>query len=91
MIDTLITNGDSWTFGSEIAGADNVNEYDSEYRKSRIWPAYLGDALNIRTVVNIAVPARSNDSILESTISWLLENYINPCRDTSRLLVVLNP
>lgn len=106
----LLTNGDSWTFGSEIMapefcvpkgtvgtgmagrykqGYDDWKPYNDYYRVPRIWPTYLAENLDIPTVVNLARPARSNDTIYEHTIDWILENYITKKKSTKGLLVVL--
>lgn len=105
----LLTNGDSWTFGSEIVAPEFLatpgekghgmgnrlikDFYDTDtrndyYRIPRIWPTLLAENLDANNI-NIAWPARSNDSILETTINWLLKNYIVPQRPTSDLIVVI--
>lgn len=109
MVKTLLTNGDSWTFGSEIMapefcvaegekgtgmagrykpGYDDYHEYNDYYRVPRIWPSILGNLLGAE-VVNLSRPARSNDTIVEDTINWILENYIIPGKSTEDLIVVL--
>ena len=90
----LFTNGDSWTFGSEIMapeflvgqseiGFGMANRYkkgyhdwqkcNDYYRIPRIWPTFLAKSLGYKNV-NIAWPARSNDTIYNTTVDWLLEN-----------------
>lgn len=107
---TLLANGDSWTFGSEImapeflaAGGEkgygmgnrykkdreDWREYNNYYRIPRIWPTIVGNILEIPNVVNISRPARSNDTIYDTTIQWILENYISKNRNTDELLVVV--
>ncbi len=109
MVKQLLTNGDSWTFGSEIMapefcvsegtqgtgmsgrykpGLDDYHEYNDYYRIPRTWPSYLGNLMDA-TVVNLSRPARSNDTIYEDTVNWLLENYIVPGKDTKDLTVIL--
>lgn len=106
----LLANGDSWTFGTEIAAPEFLvapgetgyglgkrfkkdchchMPYNDYYRIPRIWPSYLGNLLGISEVVNIARPGRSNDTIYDTTIGWILENYISKNKSTEDLLVVI--
>ena len=106
----LLTNGDSWTFGSEIMapefcvpenirgngmsgrfkeGYDCYMECNDYYRIPRTWSSYLGGLLNVDQVINISRPGRSNDTIYETTIGWILENYISKNKSTDDLLVVI--
>jgi hypothetical protein len=99
---TLITNGDSWTFGSEIAApeiieknpnATHVCQYDfyadnDYYRVPRIYPTYLGELLGA-DVVNLAWPADDNGSILRRTLNYLTKNYIEPGVSTDNIFVVV--
>lgn len=64
-------------------------KYNDYYRIPRIWPSYLGNYLNIPEVINISQPSRSNDTIIETTIHWLTENYISKNKSTEDLLVVI--
>jgi hypothetical protein len=75
--------------GSYKKGYKDFESYNDPFRIPRIWPTHLGKFLDIETVVNISKPARSNDTIYDTTISWILENYIIPGKDTSDLLVVI--
>lgn len=105
----LLTNGDSWTFGSEIMspeflagpgekgtgmgnrfkeGHKDTDASNDHYRIPRIWPTQLAEKLGHRNV-NLAWPARSNDGICESTMSFIIREYIVPRRPTSGLLVVV--
>jgi hypothetical protein len=61
---------------------------NDDYRVQHIWPTHLANLLSA-TNVNISRGAASNDSILELTTGWLLENYIVPKKDTTELLVVV--
>jgi hypothetical protein len=70
-------------------GYNDWAEYNDYYRLPRIWPSYLANKLNIPEVVNIARPARSNDTIYDTTVSWILENYISKGKSTDDLLVVI--
>jgi hypothetical protein len=110
-INTLLTNGDSWAFGSEIIapalrknstqkyhlvnnpiiGDIHCNEsriINDPYRIANIWPTHLSLALGAKNI-NIGVGAASNDMIYETTIGWLLTNYIVPKVSTDDLLVVV--
>ena len=105
----LLTSGDSWTFGSEIAapellaspgeigyGLSNrfkkdrscfepANDY---YRIPRTWSSYLAQNMNAESV-NISWPSRSNDSIYNSIMGWVMREYIIPKKDTSDLTIVV--
>jgi hypothetical protein len=108
-IRTLVTNGDSWTYGSEIMapeflagpgkkgygmgnrykkGRFDTDQENDYYRIPRIWPTILAEKIGCENV-NLGWPARSNDGIYESTISWLLKNYVIPGRPTNDLLVMI--
>jgi hypothetical protein len=103
----LLTNGDSWTFGSEIVAPEfftkpmnsqgqyilkpgfcEVHSENDYFRVPRIWPTFLGNLLNTE-IINLAYPGRSNDLIYDTTISWLIENYIKLNKSTSELVVVV--
>lgn len=105
----LFADGDSWTFGSEIAAPELLSEdgkgfgqgnrfkdtnitcthpSNDYYRIPRIWPTILAEKLGVECV-NRAWPARSNDTIIASTLGWIMDNYIVPGKDTSELLVVV--
>lgn len=109
MTKILLTNGDSWTFGSEIMAPEFLvspgekgygmanrykkghNDIDTEndyYRIPRIWPYSLSKLLE-RELINLSWPARSNDSIYDSTISWILDNYISKNLSTNDLMIVI--
>jgi hypothetical protein len=99
---TLITNGDSWTFGSEIVApeiidknkeATHVCQFDfyndnDYYRVPRIYPSYLATQLNAN-LINLAWPADDNGSILRRTLNYLSKNYIEPGISTDDLFVVV--
>lgn len=74
--------------GKYKPGFDDWREYNDYYRIPRTWPSYLASYMNMEAI-NISFPARSNDTIYEDTVNWLLENYITKDKDTSELLVVL--
>lgn len=99
----LICDGDSWTFGSEIADPaliakhppdKHITSYDWSapndiYRKQRIFPHYLGKLLNAEKVTNLAWPADDNLTILRRTIAYITNNYISKNIPTDNLLVVI--
>jgi hypothetical protein len=110
-VKVLLTNGDSWAFGSEIIAPSlrqdstqkfhpftnpvigDIHSHDlrlinDPYRIANIWPTHLSLALGAKNI-NIGIGAASNDVIYETTIAWLLENYIVPKKDASELLVVV--
>ena len=67
-------------------------DYDTkndDYRLQRIWPTYLGEMLGVGEVINIAKPAVSNSWIKNTTIGWLLENYISQKKSTEELLLIV--
>jgi len=74
--------------GKYKAGYDCSMPLNDFYRVPKIWASHLGKHLNAE-VVNWARPARSNDTIYDSTIAWVLENYVMPGRDVSDLTVVI--
>jgi len=105
----LLTNGDSWTFGSEIMapefmvdpgkkghgmaglykkGHNDFDEANDYYRIPRIWPTMLANHLGYQCV-NLSWPARSNDSIYDTTIGYLLKHYVIPRRSTDDLVVIV--
>lgn len=68
------------------------HDYDTkndDYRLQRIWPTYLGEMLGVGEVINIAKPAVSNSWIKNTTIGWLLENYISQKKSTEELLLIV--
>ncbi len=103
---TLFTNGDSWTFGSEIAGPHMLTEpgkgegmthnfkkgmgcwepHNNYYRIPRIWPTILANLTGAENV-NLSWPARSNDTIYESTLGWVL-NYLKTGKPEDLTVIV---
>lgn len=68
------------------------NDYDvknDEYRIQRIWPTFLGNKLGANCVINLGRPAVSNKWILNTIITWLLENYVSKNKPTDNLVVVV--
>ena len=62
---------------------------NDDYRLQRIWPTYLGEMLGVGEVINIAKPAVGNRWIKNTTIGWLLENYISQKKSTEELLLIV--
>jgi hypothetical protein len=96
---TLIVNGDSWTFGSEILNptldriSDIVTEQDffennDSYRIPRIYPTHLSKLMHA-DLINLSWPADDNKTILNRTISYICEHYIEPTKSTKDLLVII--
>jgi len=85
----LITNGDSWTFGSEIADPKLVSKYidkkhvtefdhfpeNDSYRITKIWPTFMSKLVDCE-VINLSWPADDNGSILRRTINYITNTYI---------------
>lgn len=69
-------------------GYEDFHECNDYYRIPRIWPTILGNMMGA-DVVNLSRPARSNDTIYEDTVHWLLENYILPSISTDDLTVII--
>lgn len=68
------------------------HDYDTKndaYRLERIWPTYLGEMLKTSQVINLAKPAVGNRWIKNTTIDWLLENYILQKKSTDELLLIV--
>ncbi len=98
----LITNGDSWTFGSEIvdplltikySDKKHVTEYDffeenDSYRIAKIWPTHLAKIMNA-DLINLAWPADDNGSILRRTMSYIATKFIEKNLPTDDILVII--
>ena len=98
----LITNGDSWTFGSEIIDPILINKYPNKshlteydlieendsYRMVRIWPTYLANIMNSE-VINLAYPGDDNGSILRRTLSYITHNFIKKNIPTDDIIVII--
>lgn len=76
---TLLVIGDSWTWGSELkdlslpSEVSEFNPVNTQYRDTHIWPWYLNQKLQFNKLVNLAIPACSNDSIQRNLLWWLSE------------------
>ena len=98
----LISNGDSWVFGSELVDPEIIKKYPSNihighydhlpesdsYRLPRIFSTKLAEKLNADSI-NLAWPADDNQSICNRTIGYIVENYINAGLGTENLFVVI--
>lgn len=68
-------------------GYADYHPENDEYRTSRIWPTLLSKSLGM-SLVNIAWPARSNDSIIQCTTAWILK-YLKDGGNPNDLFVVV--
>ena len=97
---TLIVNGDSWMFGSEILNpkikpkmGDAITEIDflkenDGYRLPKIFSTHLGNLMKYKPI-NLSWPADDNKSILLRTISYITEEYISKGKSTDDIFVVI--
>jgi len=99
---TLIVNGDSWVFGSEIVDPELAKRYPANvhvgnydhleendfYRLPRIFPTKLAERM-AADVVNLSWPADDNQSICNRTIEYITKNYINTGKGVDDLFVVV--
>lgn len=68
------------------------HDYDiknDEYRLGRIWPTFLGEMIGVSEVINLAKPAVGNRWIKNTTIDWILKNYISQKKSTKDLLLIV--
>lgn len=98
----IICDGDSWTFGSEIAdpkisikydGSVHPGKYDwleenDEYRIPKIFPTHLAKILNAN-VTNLSWPADDNGTILNRIITYITSTYIDKNISTDNLFVIV--
>lgn len=98
----IIFNGDSWTFGCEIADPKIAKRYSADvhpgvydylkendkYRLPRIYPHFMAQELDA-DYVNLSWPADDNNTILQRTISYITTNYINQGLPTDKLFVII--
>jgi lysophospholipase L1-like esterase len=71
----LFANGCSMTYGSELCEAVSGRELSGAEREAAAWPGRLGHYLGAEEVVNCGEPSGSNDRIVRTTITWLLERF----------------
>lgn len=98
----LICDGDSWVFGCEIVDPNISGRYDKsvhpghydyiqendKYRIPRIFPTHLAKMLNAN-LTNLSWPADDNGTILNRTIAYITENYIDKKISTDNLFVIV--
>lgn len=99
---TIICDGDSWVFGSEIADPEISKKYDGDvhpgkydwiaendsFRIPKIFTTHLGELLNA-DIVNLAWPADDNDTIVNRTISYITSNYLSKGLPTDDLFIIV--
>ena len=99
---TIIFDGDSWVFGSEIVDPILIDKYGTEvhsgtyshkeendnYRIPKIFPTLLGEKFD-SNVINLSWPADDNGTILNRTITYITTNYIAKGLPTDDLLVIV--
>ena len=98
----LITNGDSWVFGSEIVDPaiasrypstvhvgnyDHLPENDS-YRLPRIFSTKLAERFAADSI-NLSWPADDNQSICNRTMEYISTNYISKGISTDDIFVIV--
>lgn len=102
MIKHLITNGDSWVFGSEIVDPALASKYPStvhvgnydhlaendHYRLPRIFSTLLANRWGADSV-NLSWPADDNQSICNRTMEYISKTYIDTGADLSELFVIV--
>lgn len=99
----IVCDGDSWTFGSELADPILVKKYggpmihpgnydyfeeNDNFRIPKIWSTFLEEELEANCY-NISWPADDNGTILNRTIDYVTKNYLTPKKDTSNLIVIV--
>jgi hypothetical protein len=77
---TLVSFGDSFTFGQGVIPHYNVSEYDREHWKQEChansYTKFVGDKLNFKDVINLGIPGNSNTNIV-----FQIENYLRNNND----------
>jgi lysophospholipase L1-like esterase len=87
----LYANGCSMTYGYELIDDPETHVcLDDTYRETHAWPSRLAAKLGCSRVINESIPGGSNDRILRTTISWVL-NFLATEGEVERrrLLVVV--
>ena len=99
---TIICDGDSWVFGSELVDPNiserypkNIHkgEYDwidenNSYRLSKIFSTHIGNSLNAN-IINLAWSADDNNTILNRIITYVTVNYISKNLPTNNLFLLV--
>jgi hypothetical protein len=98
----LIFDGDSWTFGCEIAdpvlaaqhprgthpGVYDFKEANDYYRIPKIYPHYMAKQLDC-DYVNLSWPADDNRTIIERTMSYISTEYLSCNKSTDDIFVII--
>ena len=83
---TLVSFGDSFTFGQGVVPHYNDADYDREYWKEQChatsYTKFIGDKLNFKDVINLGIPGNSNTNIV-----FQIENYL---RSNDKVFVLYN-
>jgi hypothetical protein len=102
MIKHLISNGDSWVFGSEIVDPSissrypstvHVGNYDhlpenDSYRLPKIFSTKLAERFGADSI-NLSWPADDNQSICNRTMEYITSNYIDKGISTDDVFVIV--
>lgn len=98
----IICDGDSWTFGCEIADPEISKRYSADthpgaydfiaendsYRIPKIFSTHLSELLNV-PVTNLSWPADDNGTILRRTINYISQKYLANNLSTENLFVII--
>jgi hypothetical protein len=101
-MNTLITNGDSWVFGSEIVDPAIASRYPStvhvgnydhlpendHYRLPKIFSTKLAERFGADSI-NLSWPADDNQSICNRTMEYISTNYIDKGISTRDIFVIV--
>lgn len=83
---TLVSFGDSFTFGQGVVPHYNDADYDREYWKEQChansYTKFISDELNFKDVINLGIPGNSNTNIV-----FQIENYL---RSNDKVFVLYN-
>lgn len=99
---TIICDGDSWVFGSEIVNPQISNRYSSNihpgeydwidennsYRLSKIFSTHIANHFNAN-LINLAWSADDNNTILNRIITYVTTNYISKKISTDNLFLLV--
>lgn len=86
----LFANGCSMTYGSGLyENTESKVCFDHDMRMKCAWPGLLGKKLGVSSIINLGYPSSSNDRIIRTTISWIVENWLTTARPVDSLFVVI--
>lgn len=87
---TLFANGCSMCYGSQLF-EDPITKlcFDNHSRFKASWPGIFGKQFGFKRIVNLGYPGSSNDRIVRTTISWILENWLLRSLPTDSLFVII--